>query len=88
MKLYKNLLRIWIAIGSVAAFAVGWIGLAHAPKPIQSQSSTAATTTSTQLDPLPAMPSLSQIQQQSVSPAPLFSSSQVSSQPVFRSRGS
>jgi len=88
MRIYKNLLRVWIALASIAAFVLGWIGLAHAPKPVQAQSSTTAT--STQLDPLPPMPSLSQVQQDNTVSTPLFSPGVQTSSPqhVFRGRGS
>jgi hypothetical protein len=93
MQLYKNLLRIWIAIASVIAFVLGWIGLAHSPKPIQNSSASTTTTTTTtttaQLAPLPPMPSISQVQQDSFVPAPFVSSPQISNAaPVFRGRGS
>jgi hypothetical protein len=88
MKVYKTLLHIWIATASVAAFFLGWIGLAHSPKPIQPQSA-ASTNTTTSLDPLPAMPSLGQIQQGSASVSTFRASSQTfAARPVFRSRGS
>ena len=34
MKLFKKLLRYWIAIASVLSFLGGWIILAHSPKPV------------------------------------------------------
>jgi hypothetical protein len=33
-KITKNILRIWISITSIIVFAVGWITLAHAQKPV------------------------------------------------------
>jgi hypothetical protein len=91
MKIYKNILHIWIALASVLAFALGWIGLAHSPKPVQAKSSSTTTTTiTTQLQPLPPMPSLSQVQQNSVPQVQDFSSvqTQTFSRPTFRSSGS
>ena len=38
MKITKTLLHVWIALASVAAFFLGWIGLAHSPKPIDRKS--------------------------------------------------
>ena len=35
MKLLKVGIRFWITITSVLSFLTGWIMLAHAPKPIQ-----------------------------------------------------
>jgi hypothetical protein len=47
MKFWKSLLRIWFTLASLASFLVGWVVLAHAPKP-------------NQFDPsnIPAMPKL------------------------------
>jgi hypothetical protein len=88
MKTYKTLLRIWITLASTAAFLIGWIGLAHSPKPVQAQSASSANSTTT-LDPLPPMPSLDQVQQSNTVVSPFVSSSHSSfSRPVFRSRGS
>lgn len=88
MKIYKTLLHVWIALASVAAFFLGWIGLAHSPKPLQ-PGSAASTNTTVSLDPLPAMPTLGEVQQGSATVSSLRSSSQTfASRPVFRSRGS
>jgi hypothetical protein len=35
MKLFRKLLRYWIAIASVLSFLGGWVILAHSPKPVQ-----------------------------------------------------
>ncbi len=35
MKLFRFALNIWITIVSVGSFFVGWIALAHSPKPVQ-----------------------------------------------------
>lgn len=47
MKLWKSIIRVWFTLASLASFLVGWVVLAHAPKP-------------NQFDPadLPAMPKL------------------------------
>jgi hypothetical protein len=47
MKLWKNIIRVWFTLASLASFFAGWIALAHAPKP-------------NQFDPsdLPALPKL------------------------------
>lgn len=39
MKLLKFGLNFWITITSVVSFLTGWILLAHAPKPVQNNSS-------------------------------------------------
>ena len=70
MKPLKLALRIWITIGSVLSFLLGWALLSHAPKPVSifslfsspaspSSSSSAADTTSlNQLPTLAPIPSL------------------------------
>jgi hypothetical protein len=35
MKLFRKLLRYWIAFASIISFMVGWVILAHSPKPVQ-----------------------------------------------------
>ena len=35
MKIWKNLIRIWLTLASLASFLAGWIVLAHSPKPNQ-----------------------------------------------------
>ena len=37
MKIFRKLLRYWIAIASVLSFLGGWVILAHSPKPVQPQ---------------------------------------------------
>ena len=37
MKLFRKLLRYWIAIASLLSFLGGWVILAHSPKPVQPQ---------------------------------------------------
>ena len=34
MKLFRKLLRYWMAIASVLSFLLGWVILAHSPKPV------------------------------------------------------
>ncbi len=38
MKIFRKILRYWIAIASVLSFLGGWVILAHSPKPVQPQS--------------------------------------------------
>ncbi len=52
MKLFRKLLRYWIGIASVLSFLGGWVILAHSPKPVQSQS-TSASVSPTVLSTLP-----------------------------------
>jgi hypothetical protein len=42
MKLFKLGLRLWMTLVSVFSFLLGWIVLAHAQKPAQAKSSSAA----------------------------------------------
>lgn len=35
MKVWKNIIRVWFTLVSLASFLVGWVVLAHAPKPNQ-----------------------------------------------------
>ncbi len=43
MKLFRFALNIWITIVSVLSFLIGWVALAHAPKPVsQSQAQSVA----------------------------------------------
>lgn len=35
MKIWKNIIRVWFTLVSLASFLVGWVVLAHAPKPNQ-----------------------------------------------------
>ena len=37
MKVFRKVLRYWIAIASVLSFLGGWVILAHSPKPVQPQ---------------------------------------------------
>ena len=37
MKIFRKILRYWIAIASVLSFLGGWVILAHSPKPVQPQ---------------------------------------------------
>lgn len=63
MKIFKTLLHILLASGSLLGFLVGWATLAHAGKPVepgQRQTSQQA------LAPLPALPPIQSIQTDSV----------------------
>lgn len=54
MKLLKIGIRFWITITSVLSFLMGWVMLAHAPKPNQ-----AGSPSTTIVGPLPALEPLS-----------------------------
>jgi hypothetical protein len=56
MKLLKIGLHFWMALTSLFSFVVGWIMLAHAPKPVQtSPSALVAATPLPTLAPLPPL---------------------------------
>lgn len=55
MKFFRFALNIWITIASVLSFLVGWVALAHSPKPVsqsQVQSVTVSPATLPTLVPL------------------------------------
>jgi hypothetical protein len=53
MKFWKNLIRIWFTLASLASFLVGWATLAHAPKPNQFNPSDVPALP--RLDPVPTL---------------------------------
>ncbi|MGE5248572.1 MAG: hypothetical protein ACM3QS_00020 [Bacteroidota bacterium] len=57
MKGVKIIIRIWIALASLGAFAASWIALAHAPKPDQFKASSIQA-----MPKLPPVPSINQFQ--------------------------
>lgn len=54
MRPMRVALRFWLAVSSVLSFLVGWMMLAHAPKPVQS-GSPSASAPSAALVPLPTL---------------------------------
>ena len=53
MKLWKNVIRVWFTLASLASFLVGWAVLAHAPKPNQFNASNVPAMP--RLDPVPSL---------------------------------
>ncbi len=53
MKLWKILIRVWLTLASVVSFVVGWVALAHAPKPNQFNPSNVPA--APKLDPVPSL---------------------------------
>ncbi len=53
MKVWKSLIRIWFTLVSLASFVVGWVALAHSPKP--NQFNPASVPAAPQLDPVPSL---------------------------------
>jgi len=86
MKLLKFGLRFWIALTSVFSFMVGWVMIAHSPKPVQSStasSSVSAPPTLTPLQPLNFNSNNSQS-----SPFIVQSPSNIAQAPIFKTGGS
>lgn len=54
MKIFRKVLRYWIAIASVLSFLGGWVILAHSPKPVQPQPSSAQSVALPNLPPIQA----------------------------------
>lgn len=92
MKLFRFALNLWITIASLLSFLLGWVALAHSPKPVQ------PTTASAQVSPavLPTLTPLQDLQFgneenggfQVFRNAPSNNTFNNSPQPVFRSSGS
>ena len=53
MKVWKSLIRIWLTLVSVASFLIGWVVIAHAPKPNQFKASSVPAMP--KLDPVPSL---------------------------------
>ena len=53
MKFWKKLIRIWFTLASLTSFLVGWVVLAHAPKPNQFNASDVPAMP--RLDPVPSL---------------------------------
>ncbi|MCL4528613.1 MAG: hypothetical protein M1282_04290 [Chloroflexi bacterium] len=102
MTLFKLGLRVWIALTSIVSFLVGWIALAHSPKPVQPTSVSVSSAPGVSITPLPTLAPLSplnfsnnggnlQSQSFSVQPAPqpqVQPQNFFAPQPSFRTRGS
>ncbi len=59
MKIYRKVLRFWIAIASIFTFLGGWVILAHSPKPVQPQTNSVQSTNLLNLPPIQAYGSTS-----------------------------
>jgi hypothetical protein len=101
MKLFKFGLRLWILITSVMSFLLGWIMLAHAPKPTQTSAPAPINSVATipTLAPLPNLNIGSSQNNGNLFQNPLFSvqpsiqtlpqpSNNFAAAPVFRTSGS
>ena len=86
MKLLKIGIRFWITITSVLSFLMGWIMLAHAPKPNQ-----ASSPSTNIVAPLPTLQPLFSSDDDSLQNQPLFSQQpgpRSQFRPAFRTGGS
>jgi hypothetical protein len=54
MKIFRKILRYWIAIASVLSFLGGWVILAHSPKPVQQQAASVVPAALPTLPPIQA----------------------------------
>jgi hypothetical protein len=53
MKIWKSIIRIWFTLASLGSFLLGWIVLAHAPKP--NQFNPASLPSAPKMDPVPSL---------------------------------
>jgi len=92
MKPFQNLLKTWIAVGSMAAFMGGWVILGHSGKPVDTSTVSITFDNSTSpLAPLPTLAPLGATTSSSRNLQPLTQSQVPSTsftQPRFRTRGS
>lgn len=58
MKYYKWILRLWVTLISAIGFAVGWVFLAHSPKPQPVLAADTTSATTAQLQPVPSLDQL------------------------------
>ena len=87
-KLTKPLLHLYLSLASVAAFAIGWVFLAHSPKPAPLLAAPSQVQVSNSVQPtLEPIPSLNDYLNSNTSSVPLFQSPAVTF-PRLRTRGS
>lgn len=91
MKLFRFALNIWITVVSVLSFLIGWVALAHAPKPVQHSQVTV-----NNVAPLPTLTPLQNLPfgdggnnfQSFQAPSNPFSNFNSAPAPIFRTGGS
>ncbi len=92
MKLFRFALNIWITIASVLSFLIGWVVLAHSPKPVQNTSTSQSPVVN--VTPLPTLTPMQNFQFggnnnlqnfQVQAPSPVQN---IMPQPLFRTGGS
>ncbi len=84
MKLWKSLIRIWLTLVSVGSFLIGWVVIAHAPKPNQFKPSSVPAMP--KLDPVPSLDQVINGQQSQMPQINILPSQQ--STRILRSGGS
>ncbi|MBI3738605.1 MAG: hypothetical protein HY258_06135 [Chloroflexi bacterium] len=88
MKLLKFGLRFWIALTSVFSFMVGWVMIAHSPKPVQSSSASSSISALPTLTPLQPLNFNSNSNNSQSSPFIVQSPSNIAQAPIFKTGGS
>ncbi len=97
MKLFRFALNIWITIASVGSFLVGWVALAHSPKPVSHASQPQVTYSNSAalptLTPLQLSGNGGNFQNFQVAPSTSFNNNNggffnSAPQPIFRTGGS
>ena len=87
MKIWKSLIRVWLALISLISFLVGWVVLAHAPKP--NQFNPANVPAMPKLNPVPSLDQvMNSDQSQNQNFFNVQSAPPMQSQPLLRSGGS
>ena len=88
MKLLKFGLRFWIALTSVFSFMVGWVMIAHSPKPVQPSSVSSSASILPTLTPLRPLDFNSNNNSSQSSPLVVQPPSSFAQAPIFKTGGS
>lgn len=86
MKIYKFGLRLWITVTSILTFILGWILLAHAPKPVQASSASTGSDTVAPIPTLQPLPPLNSSNTFNGDDGSNFQFQQQSQQPFFNNQ--
>jgi hypothetical protein len=88
MKNFKMGLHIWIAAASVGSFLAGWVMFAHSAKPASILSQSSQPVQASQIQAIPTLPPLNDLQLGSQGFQTLQQQPQMSLQPRLRTGGS